>query len=143
MRPASYFVGLMFVSPLASADIYKCVDGAGHATYSNVQAKGCVRIVASPREPAPQAARPTVPGAKPGTPADFPRVDPATQRARDGERRRILDAELASEEKALAEAQRQLAEVQASGANPTPARDRVALHERNLQALRKEIGNLK
>ena len=35
-----------------------------------------------------------------------------------------------------------LAEVQAAGANPTQARDRVALHERNLQALRKEIGNL-
>jgi hypothetical protein len=143
MRHAATLVGLLIAATTASADIYKCVDGSGHATYSNVQARGCTRIVASPREPAQVPARQVVPGAKPGTPADFPRIDPATQRVRDDDRRRILDAELASEETALAEAKRQLADVQASGANPTQARDRVALHERNLQALRKEIGNLK
>jgi hypothetical protein len=143
MRHAVLLVGLLLAAQVALADIYKCVDGSGHATYSNVQARGCSRIVASPRETAPAPARQVVPGAKPGTPADFPRVDPATQRVRDDERRRILDSELASEDKALAEAKRQFAEVQAAGANPTQARDRVALHERNLQALRKEIGNLK
>jgi hypothetical protein len=143
MRQAVTLVGLLLAATAAPADIYKCIDGSGHATYSNVQARGCTRIVASPRESVPAPARQVVPGAKPGTPADFPRIDPATQRVRDDDRRRILDAELASEEKALAEAKRQFAEIQASGANPTQARDRVALHERNLQALRKEIGNLK
>jgi hypothetical protein len=142
MRHAFLLIGLS-ASATVSADIYKCVDRAGHATYSNVQARGCTRIVASPREPAPPAARQVVPGAKPGTPADFPRVDPATQRVRDDDRRRILDTELASEGRALEEARRHLSEVQASGVNPTQARARVTLHERNIEALRKEIANLK
>ena len=142
MRHAVLLIGLS-ASAAASADIYKCVDKAGHATYSNVQAKGCTRIVASPREQAPPPVRQVVPGAKPGTPADFPRVHPATQRVRDDDRRRILDTELAGEEKALEEARRNVAEVQASGVNPTQARARVTVHERNLEALRKEIANLK
>jgi hypothetical protein len=144
MRHAAILVGSMFAAAVASADIYKCTDGSGHATYSNVQARGCTRIIASPAPaPAQPAARPVVPGAKPGTPADFPRIDAQTQRARDDGRRRILDAELANEQKALDDAKRHLSDVQASGVNPTQARDRVALHERNIEALRKEIGNLR
>jgi hypothetical protein len=41
--------------------------------------------------------------------AGFPRVDTGTQKARDSDRRRILDEELASEQKALDAARRDLA----------------------------------
>lgn len=131
MRHAVFLAGLA-AGASASADMYKCLDASGHATYSNVQAKGCTRIVRSlPPAPAGAPVRQVVPGVKPGTPADFPRVDPATQRARDDGRRRILDTELAHEQRALDEARR------------LGAGDRIALHERNIEALRKEIGNLR
>ena len=97
-----------------------------------------------------QAAPPPVAGAaKPRaaatpTPGDFPRVSGSEQKARDGDRRAILDKELANElqntekaKKALLEAGNQPAE------KLQPLRDTVALHERNVESLKKELGNLR
>lgn len=65
------------------------------------------------------------------TPADFPRVDSATQQQRDSNRRKILDSELASERSALQQAQ-------TSG----KATD-IMLHEKNIKMLEKEISSIK
>ena len=87
------------------------------------------------------------------TPAGFPKVDADTQRTRDDMRHKVLADELSAEEKLLAEART----LYANGA-PTPLaeeqsdaakyqeriarlRQSVALHERNIDALRKELGN--
>lgn len=158
-------IGLLIVAVTAAsgaaADIYKCTDKAGHVTYSNVAAKGCERIVVGGDSSADTApAKGPKGGVSTPTPANFPKVDGTTQRARDDDRRRILDSELAAEQKHLAEAKAALVE-QEGLVLPTERivgggikgaaveerlktyRDRVALHERNLEALRKEIGNLK
>jgi hypothetical protein len=85
------------------------------------------------------------------TPQGFPKVDTGTQKGRDDLRRRVLTEELATEEKLLAESRA----AYASGAPPplpeekdVPQRytDRVAklrqavsLHEKNIEALKKEL----
>jgi hypothetical protein len=87
------------------------------------------------------------------TPAGFPKVDAETQKGRDDMRRKVLADELAAEEKLLVEART----TYASGA-PVPLpeeqanagkyrerierlRQSVQLHERNIEALKKELGN--
>lgn len=85
------------------------------------------------------------------TPADFPRIDGATQKKRDNVRRTVLEEELSSEQKNLEEAKRQLAlsEKSLSGEKAaTPAyqarieqlRRDVQRHERNIAAILKELG---
>lgn len=141
----------------AQADIYKCVDDAGHTTYTNDKpgavTKGCtlmsreqpVSTVSSP--PARKAA------ATP-TPSNFPKVDDSTQKTRDGDRRKILEQELSNEERLLDAARKELVEQenmrQGDEKNYQKYLDRiqrykdsVQLHERNIEAIRKEIANLK
>jgi hypothetical protein len=65
------------------------------------------------------------------TPADFPRVDAATQQQRDNSRRKILDTELSAERSALQQAK-----------NSGNTAD-IALHEKNVQMLEKEISGIK
>lgn len=143
----------------AQAEIYKCVEEGGRITYSNAQSKDCTRLNVGPANTVP-APKGSAGNARSATPSGFPRVDPGTQRARDDERRRILDLELANEQNGLEEARKALAEQEAlvlpeeriakRGINGDkveqrvkPFRDKVALHERNIEALRKEIGNLR
>lgn len=165
----------------ARADIYKCIDATGHITYSNVATKGCTKMNLAPVSTIPSAA-PAVPAARTSTPASFPRVDAGAQKARDEERRRILEQELAAEQKSLDEAKRALAEQEATilpeerlapqqrctpvalpdgktgqscapvggGINNAkvlerrqPYQDKAALHERNVEAIRKELQNLR
>lgn len=89
------------------------------------------------------------------TPSGFPRVNSSTQRGRDDVRRKVLNEELATEEKLLAEAK---AAVGSGALAPFPDElnnqqkynDRVAklrqtvnLHEKNVEALRKELAAVK
>ncbi|MDH4181766.1 MAG: DUF4124 domain-containing protein, partial [Betaproteobacteria bacterium] len=92
------------------------------------------------------------PAAAPSAAASFPRVDANTQKGRDEMRRKVLQDELAVEEKLLAEARG----AYGNGAPPALAdeqsqpqryaeriarlRQSVQLHERNVEALRKELG---
>ena len=85
------------------------------------------------------------------TPSNFPKVDAATQKGRDDVRRTVLTDELATEEKLLDEARA----AYANGAPPpTPAeqvapekyaervvklRQAMTLHEKNIEALKKEL----
>ncbi len=128
----------------AGGSLYRCRSASGVPAYFNV--------------PGPEGARTSrAPGGARSTPApaNFPKVDAETQRTRDSMRRKVLGDELASEEKLLAEAR----VLYANGA-PTPLpeeqanaakyqeriarlRQAVLLHERNVEALRKELGNTK
>lgn len=112
----------------ARGEIYKHVDPQGRVTYSNVPMKGATRLNLEPLT--------TVPGVRPKSattpsPADFPRVDNDTQKKRDDARRKILEDELAAEEKLLADARR------------GSSQDAIDLHDRNVAALKKELSNLK
>jgi hypothetical protein len=88
-------------------------------------------------------------------PTGFPRVEPDTQKGRDELRRRVLNDELSSEEKMLGEARN----AYGNGAPPPMAdeqndaekyrqriarlRQAVQLHERNVEALRKELAAIR
>lgn len=136
----------------ASAEIYECVDPSGNKRFTNIkaEAKGCRLLDIGPINtvPAPKPQAKNAPG-----PANFPRVDAETQRQRDGDRRRILEQELANEERQLVTAQRELAEQQAvrpSGEAPQRALDRlepyqkkVKLHQDNVESLKRELANLR
>lgn len=140
---------LIAMLPLtASAQtIYKCVDANGGTTYASAKLdKNCKAISSGPENaiPAPKA-RPHGAAANP-SPAGFPRVQEDTQKARDGDRRHILEQELSGEQRSLEQAKRELAEQLAAGATAdraAPYRDRVGQHERNIQAIQKELGNLR
>lgn len=153
-----------FIVPLALAlaapawgDTYKCVDANGRPTYTNMKeetaGKNCTVVM---REisvvPAGPASRP--PAAANPTPAGFPKVDPATQKARDGARRKILEDELAAEEKSLAQAKAELKEQEGIRLGDErnyqkvldrlqKYKDEVERHENNVAALKKELGNTK
>lgn len=144
---------LLLLAPLpVLAEIYKCVDGEGNVSYTNTKQKACTAMDIGPyREPAPPAARPKARGSQSPAPANFPSVDSETQRQRDQGRRRILETELAGEEKLLADAKRALAEGEIAGgdgrAHPPQAdhlrklRETVGLHEQNVVALKRELAN--
>lgn len=152
---------LGLLSPLAQADVmYQCVDESGHKSFSNIKSsiKGAKCTAMDLGEPVSVPA-PKAPAAKAPTPANFPKVDDNAQKARDNDRRRILEGELASEQTNLEEAKKALAEQEATvlpeeriqgGAiaggkvleRVQPYRDKVALHERNIEAIQKEIARL-
>ena len=117
--------------------LYRC-PAQGGVHYFNLPGAAPEAGAASPRSGAP-------------APAGFPKVDAATQKGRDDVRRKVLTDELASEEKLLNEARA----AYASGAPaPTPEeqsapqkyaervvrlRQAVSLHEKNIEALKKEL----
>lgn len=139
--------------------LYKCQGPDGRTTYTNQKmGKDCEII--SQDKPVSTFAAPQTQKPKQATPADFPRVNGDQQKARDNDRRAILENELANEQKSLAAAKKELADQEnlilpeeriAGGgiqgakreARIQSYRDKVQLHERNLESLRKELANLK
>lgn len=159
LRPLTLILALC-AAPLAQAEIYKCVDAEGRTTYTNDRnfARGCKAIQqdqpVSSMPVAPRTSGTGAPSGSSGSPGSFPRVSPNDQRARDDTRRQVLEKELATEEGALAEAQKQLTEQEAVRMGDErnyqkildrlqPYKDKVELHKRNIDALKREIGNLR
>ncbi len=152
----SYFLVLwsLCYSSWAQAEIYKRVDADGHVTYSSTPLKGGKKLHLAPL--------PTVPprvAAKDNS-AGFPQVDSATQKGRDNTRKQILQDELATEEKALADAHNKL---QTGAENPETYTDQdgkvfrnvakqdekmnalqgqVQMHEKNISALKIELSKI-
>lgn len=139
--------------PATAQTIYKCTDANGGTLISNARVdKNCKAIVSGPEPSAtPPKARPASAGAAANpTPSGFPRVGEDTQKARDGDRRHILEQELANEQRSLEQARKDLAQQESlRTANDgrqeavQAARERVGQHERNIQAIQKELSNLK
>lgn len=135
----------------AQADtLYKCKDETGQVLYTNQKNTGKNCSVLS-QDQAVSSVPPTK--ARVG-PADFPRVDGDEQKNRDNDRRKILELELSTEQGALDKARKDLAEQEAlrNGDEKNyarvierlqPYKDSVALHERNIEALNRELGNLR
>jgi hypothetical protein len=138
----------------AQGSVCKYIDADGNIVFSNLPPeKGQRRISCiggdEPRKGSAPA-RSTTP-----TPAGFPKVDADTQRTRDDMRRKVLADELGAEEKLLAEARATYANgapvpLPEEQGNAEKYRERIArlrqsmqLHERNIEALRKELGTTK
>ncbi|UXY16232.1 DUF4124 domain-containing protein [Chitiniphilus purpureus] len=148
-------------TPAALADIYKYVDEEGRVTFSNIPQRGAQRVYVDSISviPAPRPrAKAGLPGAsRPSTtsPSNFPKVDSATQKARDSNRRLILQEELAAEQRALALARQSLADAESTRSteekqNPqkyverlTRLREASVVHEKNVAALTAELARLR
>lgn len=148
---------LFTVSP-AQADIYKCTDRDGRVTYSNQSLKNCHRLgnwggtgemtdgpasqgSASSARPKPKSGASSNP-----SPADFPKVTHDTQKTRDNDRKRILEEELASENRALDSARSELTrerQAKAPSERLRPLEERVAQHERNVAQLNRELSKIR
>jgi len=121
---------------VVEGETYKCMTKSGAAAYFNVPG---VRGV------------PDRGGQQSSSPAGFPKVDAGTQKGRDAVRRKVLSDELTVEEKLLAEAKA----AYGNGAPPptqeekeipqkyserlAKLRQAVVLHEKNVEALKKEL----
>jgi hypothetical protein len=154
LLPHSLLALLLFAVAAVHADtLYKCTDDSGVVLYTNQKGTGKNCTVLGHDQ-----AISSVPGSRAATrsasPGDFPKVDGETQKNRDGDRRKILDQELATEVQNLEKAKKDLAEQEGirSGDERNyqrvldrlqPFKDAVAVHERNIEALRRELGNLK
>ncbi len=153
-------------SAQAQGAVYKCVDEQGRVEFTDSARKGCKALdlpgYAPPPPPRASAPIPAVrpmngQGGQPAptvTPASFPRVDTAQQRARDDDRREILNDELRIEQKKLADLRRDFnngePERQGNERNYAKYQERVASMrgeigrtERNIEALQREISNIR
>lgn len=150
---------------LAQADVmYQCVDDQGHKTFSNVRLSDknvkCAAMdlgpatTVPPTKPAPKpaAGAGSAPGA--GSPSGFPKVGESAQKERDTDRRRILEGELDAEKKNLEQAKKDLAAQEAVRLGDEknyqrvldrlePFKNKVSLHERNIEAIEKELAKLR
>lgn len=130
---------------VAGSDTWKCATRTGAQAFFNVPE-------ASSEPAAPPKSTVTRSVAVP-SPAGFPRIDSGTQKSRDDLRRKVLQDELASEEKLLADAKKAWGDgapppLPEERANAPAYADRLArlrqavqLHERNVAALKREIGS--
>ena len=149
--------------PSWAQSIYKCTDASGATVITNSNSsKNCKLVssgpdntVAAPKAASSPSAAPVRPSsASNPTHGSFPRVNETTQRSRDGDRRRILEQELANEQRSVEQAKRTLAEQETvrNGDEKNyqkvierlqTYKDAVAQHERNVQAIQKELNALR
>jgi hypothetical protein len=135
----------------AQGPVCKYIDADGNIVFSNLPPERGQRKIScmygdEPARKGTPASRSTP------TPAGFPKVDADTQRNRDDLRRKVLSDELAAEEKSLTEARATYANgapvpLPEEQANAAKYQERIArlrqsvqLHERNIEALKKELG---
>jgi len=141
-----------------TTEIFKCKSADGHWTYTNdrreAEKQKCEVVTRQVNvAPAPPPQRATAPAARIPRPTDFPK-ESASDRASARERQReILEQELTNEQTALAKAKQDLAAQEAvrSGDERNyarveerlqPYKDTVETHEKNVEALRRELNNL-
>ncbi|NMM28725.1 MAG: DUF4124 domain-containing protein [Glaciimonas sp.] len=142
----------------AQAGVYLCIDQNGKKEYKNTgETRGCKKIdlpdittfSAPPKTPAAGPSRKST-----ATPPDFPKVDGTVQKERDNDRKQILQNELKTEQLKLENLQKEYKNGQpdrlGSERNYVRYQERVkgmeeAMHrsERNMEALNREIGNMK
>ncbi|HXM81906.1 MAG TPA: DUF4124 domain-containing protein [Burkholderiales bacterium] len=150
-------IGVLAVPAHAQVtEIYKCVDATGRPLYTSdkrdTAGKKCdlvsreVNVVPAQQIPVqkPSAAR---------SPGSFPR-ESSSDRANAKERQReILEKELVTEQQLLSKAQQELAQQESvrSGDERNyvrvlerlqPYKDSVEVHQKNVEALRRELSNL-
>lgn len=147
----------------AQSEVFLCPGPSGVPEYkNNGNTKGCRKLalpevvtIPAPKQPANRATSPQS-GAAAGSASGgaFPRIDSATQRTRDGERRGVLERELRDEEGKLAALKKEYnngePERLGNERNYQKYLDRVAAlkediarSEANLSAIRRELSALK
>jgi hypothetical protein len=147
----------------AEGDVWVCMNADGTREYKNTgETKGCKRVdlqgismIPSPyKKAAAPGSAPKPTSVASAGPSDFPKVDGATQKARDNDRMQILSEELKNEEKKYAglKSDYNNGEPERRGDERNYAKyqervaamkDELSRTEKNIEALKREIGNLK
>jgi hypothetical protein len=152
----------------ADGQIYLCVSANGQKELTDINRKGSCKlldlpgaITSPPKKPASAASGASSgasssaqPRATTASPADFPRVDNAAQKARDSDRRQILQDELKNEQQKLADLKKEFNDGQperhGNERNYAKYLERVeqmkenlGRMERNVEALKREIANIR
>jgi predicted RNase H-like nuclease (RuvC/YqgF family) len=159
---ALVFLAAAFGTAHAQTDVFVCMNNNGTKEYKNTgDTKGCKRLDMQGLTmiPAPASAINKKPLAQTAaksasSPADFPKVDSSTQKARDNDRMQILQEEMKSEEQKLAALKQDYnngePERRGDERNYAKYQERVATMkedmnrtEKNIEALKREISNLK
>jgi hypothetical protein len=148
------FGALPAVAGAQVTEIYKCVDAGGRPLYTSdkrdTAGKKCELVSREVNVVPAQQAAPR-PAAK--SPASFPKESPADRASAKGRQREILEKELATEQKLLADAKQKLVEQESVRTGDErnyarvqerlqPFKDSVETHEKNVEALKRELGNL-
>ena len=148
-----------------SQDVFLCIDERGHKEYKNTGVtKGCKRVelpaITTIAAPARKAAASGTSSGNSGTankassPSDFPKVDSSTQKKRDSDSKQIFQDELRAEEQKLANYKKDYngGEPERRGDEANFAkyqervqqlRDDISRTEKNIEALKREIANVK
>ena len=145
MKALLIAIPLMLPFAAGASTLYKCTDDSGVVLFTNQKTskKNCT-ILSQQAPAATSGGNGTRRASANPTPGDFPRVSGNEQKARDSDRRAILDKELATETQGAEKARKALQEAGSQPGDKLQAlRDTLALHERNIDALKKEIGNLR
>lgn len=144
----------------AQSDVYLCIDAKGKKEYKNTGVtKGCKLVDLPQSKPIPAPVSASNAGKKSvaknaSTPAGFPKVDESTQKSRDSDRKQILSDELKAEEQKLdvlkkeyngGDVERRADEKMAAKyvERVNNLKIDIARAEKNMEALKREIGNLK
>jgi hypothetical protein len=146
----------------AVTEIWKCRGSDGRWTYTNdkreAERQKCevvtrqINVAPTPAPTPPPAAAPrSAPSSRPG---GFPRESRSERESRTASSREILEKELSTEEAALAKARQDLADQEAVRYGDErnyarvierlqPYKDSVETHEKNIEALKRELNNLR
>lgn len=155
-RPLVIFLFSVCALPAyAQGEVYMCVDGNGNREYKNTgSVTRCTKVDLPGVSTVSSAPKKAVAPTTISKPANFPRVDDSAQKARDSDRKQILLDEMRAEEKKLAAIrseynngeperrgdERNYAKYQERAAT---LKDDLARTEKNVEALKRELGNLK
>ncbi len=149
---------MLAVSGAAQAQqIYLCVNAEGRKELTDSRKGPHCKPLDLPGAAIPAPARSTARRSAPApavAPGNFPRVDSAEQKARDADRRAILTDELNTENRKLAELRKEFnngePERRADERNAAKYQERVAglkdsiaRAEQNVEALKRELANIK
>lgn len=139
----------------AQTEVYLCTDDSGRKEYKNTGAtKGCKRIDLPSLTMVPAPKRSGGQSMASSSPSEFPKIDGNTQKARDSDRKQILLDEMRNEEQKLNGLKKEFnngePERRGDERNYAKYQERVAImkedisrSEKNIEALKREIGNLK
>ena len=127
------------LAPAQTTEIYKCVDGTGRPLYTSdkrdTSGRKCAlvsREVNAPWQKGKQTASREL--------GRFPRETPAQAANAKGIQRQVLEKELATEQAALAKAREDLA-AQGAERESRALKDNIETHEKNIEALQRELSN--
>lgn len=149
--------------PSAHADIYSCVDDKGQTAFADsknkIAYKNCKLIMRDDSSPVASSSLPG--GTRNTTPSNFPKIDKKTQSQRDDKRKDILQTELDTEKRALADVQKSYdqdsknagfvrannikepAKIAQFDDNLKRQEDEINTHQQNIQLLQKELNSIK